>query len=162
MFDTGRWESHIFYQNWSCRQIIWWRDCDKGIQNKHFCVNNGSSDWLFFQNLSIQWEMLLFRQIRSSPHAFPPITGSQLRYENSLLMTQEAVTPYKYLSLQNICHSWGPASTNYNSTDLSETLTSSPRWSSSSSSCSMLERPLLQKSIPRLHLGTTVAKGLRG
>ena len=114
MFDTGRWESHIFYQNWSCRQIIWWRDCDKGIQNKHFCVNNGSSDWLFFENQCIQWEMSLFQQIRSSPHAFPPIMGRQLRYEKYLLTTQEAVTPYKYLSWQTFCHSWWPASTSYN------------------------------------------------
>ena len=49
--------------------------------------------------------MLLFQQIRSSPHAFPPITCSQLRYEISLLTTQEAITSHKYFFLQNSCHS---------------------------------------------------------
>ena len=38
-------------------------------------------------------------------HASPPITDSQLRRENSLLKTQEAVTAYKNLALQNICQS---------------------------------------------------------
>ena len=64
--------------------------------------------------------MLLFQQIRSSPRASPPITGSQLKWENSLLKTQEAVTPYKYLSLKEICHSWGLAPANNNFTHPSE------------------------------------------
>ena len=68
------------------------------------CEHNSSFDWSLFQD-SVQWQLLLFQQITSSPHPFPPITNSQLGWEKSLLKTQEAVTTYKSLPSQNICHS---------------------------------------------------------
>ena len=61
----------------------------------------------FFQNQSIQWKLLLFQRITGAPQPSPPITGSQLRWENSLRGTEEAATSHKYRASQRDCHSLG-------------------------------------------------------
>ena len=64
----------------------------------------------FFQNQSIQsiqWKLLLFQQITGAPQPSPPITGSQLRWENSERGTEEAAVSHKYRPSQRDCHSLG-------------------------------------------------------
>ena len=64
----------------------------------------------FFQNQSIQsiqWKLLLFQQITGAPQPSPPITGSQLRWDNCLRGTEEAATAHKYRASQRDCHSSG-------------------------------------------------------